>query len=80
MLTRRAFGVLAGAGVVSAAVASWADAMPAARRCSVMVWTLKGSFEERLETAAQAGYGRVELVDEFRKWTEGGTGCGCWPG
>ena len=39
---------------------------------SVMMWTLRdhGSFEENLERVAQAGYHHVELVNEFKKWTE----------
>lgn len=39
---------------------------------SVMMWTLKdrGSFEENLERVAQAGYHHVELVNEFKKWSE----------
>ena len=35
-----------------------------------MLWTLKGSFAERLGMAASAGFHRVELVEEFRQWTE----------
>jgi len=39
---------------------------------SVMMWTLnkRGSFEENLERVAQAGYGHVELVGEFARWSE----------
>jgi len=39
---------------------------------SVMIWALKsrGSFEENLERVAQAGYRHVELVGEFKKWSE----------
>ena len=41
-------------------------------RTSVMLWTLNklGSFEQRLDMVAQAGYQNVELVDEFRNWSE----------
>jgi hydroxypyruvate isomerase len=44
----------------------------AASRFSVMIWTLRnlGSFEENLERVAQAGYRHVELVAEFKKWSE----------
>lgn len=37
-----------------------------------MLWTLSklGSFEERLRIVAGAGYRHVELVDEFRGWTD----------
>ena len=39
---------------------------------SVMLWTLKdrGSLEANLETVAQAGFGHVELVDEFKGWSD----------
>jgi hydroxypyruvate isomerase len=36
---------------------------------SVMLWTLKGSFEERVEIAARAGMQSVELVAEHANWT-----------
>jgi len=37
---------------------------------SVMLWTLQGSFEEKLETAARAGIQSVELIDEYAAWTD----------
>ncbi len=37
---------------------------------SVMLWTLKGPFEQRLETAAKGGARSVELVDEHLKWSD----------
>ena len=37
---------------------------------SVMLWTLKGSFEEKLETAARAGLQSVELVSEHAGWSD----------
>ena len=36
---------------------------------SVMLWTLKGTFEERMEAAARAGLQSVELVGEHYDWT-----------
>ncbi len=36
---------------------------------SVMLWTLRGTFEEKLEIAARAGLQSVELVDEYAAWT-----------
>jgi hydroxypyruvate isomerase len=36
---------------------------------SVMLWTLKGSFEEKLEIAARAGLQSVELIGEYTDWT-----------
>jgi hydroxypyruvate isomerase len=40
----------------------------AAITSSVMLWTLKGSFEEKLEIAARAGIQSVELVGEHAEW------------
>jgi len=37
---------------------------------SVMLWTLEGSFEEKLETTARAGIQSVELIDEYAAWTD----------
>ena len=39
---------------------------------SVMLWTVFRDlpFEQRLEKISEAGYHAVELVDEFRNWTE----------
>lgn len=37
---------------------------------SVMLWTLKGSFEEKLEAAARAGIQSVELVGEYTVWPD----------
>jgi hydroxypyruvate isomerase len=37
---------------------------------SVMLWTLKGSFEEKVECAARAGLQSVELVSECAGWTD----------
>jgi len=38
---------------------------------SVMMWALnsRGAFEENLERVAQAGFGHVELVGEYKKWS-----------
>ncbi|MDR3751081.1 MAG: TIM barrel protein [Terracidiphilus sp.] len=39
---------------------------------SVMLWTVFNGlpFEERLAKVAEAGYSNVQLVDEYRKWTD----------
>jgi len=37
---------------------------------SVMLWTLKGSFDEKLATAADAGIQSVELVNEHEDWSD----------
>lgn len=41
-------------------------------KLSVMLWTLHKelSFDRRLEKVAEAGYGALELVDEFKAWSE----------
>lgn len=36
---------------------------------SVMAWTLRGTFQERLEIAAKSGVQSVELVGEYAAWT-----------
>ena len=41
---------------------------------SVMLWTLKGSFEEKLETAARAGLQSVELIGEYASWSDADIG------
>ena len=37
---------------------------------SVMLWTLKGSFEEKVQIAARAGLQSVELVAEHINWSD----------
>src|SRR6516225_91139 len=37
---------------------------------SVMLWTLKGTVEQKLEIASQAGLQSVELVSEHIAWTD----------
>jgi len=37
---------------------------------SVMLWTLKGAFDEKLATAADAGIQSVELVNEHEDWSD----------
>src|SRR5881398_328920 len=39
---------------------------------SVMLWTVfqRLPFEQRLENVAEAGYKNVELVGEYKKWSE----------
>jgi hydroxypyruvate isomerase len=53
--------------------AALAQAQPASKpkiTSSVMLWTLKGTFEERVEAAARAGLQSVELVGEYAAWTD----------
>ena len=44
----------------------------AASQFSVMMWALnkQGTFEQNLERVAQAGYRHVQLVDEFKHWSD----------
>ena len=35
-----------------------------------MLWTLKGSFEEKLEAAARSGFESVQIVGEYASWTD----------
>jgi len=37
---------------------------------SVMLWTLKGTIDEKLETAARAGIQSVELIGEYAQWPD----------
>ena len=81
MLSRRSFSrraCLALAGLplnplrLIAQIPSDAKKAAAANRFSVMLWTLNAgrSFEQRLEVVRKAGYHHVELVDEFRRWSD----------
>src|SRR5580698_9122431 len=79
MLNRRVFGRLGAAALFAGAGSSGGlmgevarDSGEADSIFSVMIWALKtrGSFEENLERVAQAGYRHVELVGEFKKWSE----------
>lgn len=67
MIERRAF--LAALGPV-AALAQMAPPKQAAITSSVMLWTLRGSFEQKLETAARVGLQSVELVGEHSGWSD----------
>src|SRR3984885_5451186 len=81
MLTRRTLvgmtaASLAGRALAPLAAQTVADSGqptgPASVQFSVMIWTLNkfGTFEENLERVAQAGYHHVELVGEFKKWSD----------
>jgi hydroxypyruvate isomerase len=65
-MERRAF--LKATGAV--ALAQTMKAQSSAITSSVMIWTLKGPFEKRLEVASQAGVESVELVSEHIDWTD----------
>jgi hydroxypyruvate isomerase len=65
-MERRAF--LKSTGAVALAQAM--QAQTTVITSSVMIWTLKGPFEKRLEVASQAGVESVELVSEHIDWTD----------
>jgi hydroxypyruvate isomerase len=49
-----------------------ASQVPPSVQFSEMIWTLKklGTFDENLDRLAQAGYHHVQLVGEFKTWSE----------
>jgi len=73
MLSRRTFTSLAASTL--AAHALHAAPPSAAPQLSVMMWTLKdrGTFDENLDRVALAGYHHIELVDEWKHWSEAET-------
>jgi len=79
MLTRRTFVSMTAASLAARALAPGnlvgqvvGDSAQEGPQFSVMIWTLNklGTFDENLERVAQAGYHHVELVGEFKKWSE----------
>jgi len=61
------------AGIAAATAASTPVDVSAQRTSittSVMLWTLKGPFEQRMETAAKGGVQSVELVSEHVAWND----------
>jgi hydroxypyruvate isomerase len=71
-LTTGAAGVLIAQNAVSQTGPT--PALPAPKTAkvtsSVMVWTLKGSFEEKLALVAKVGAQSVELVNEHLAWSD----------
>ena len=74
MFTRRTFVSMTAASLAARALAAQGPtaAVPASPQFSIMMWTLNklGTFEENLDRVALAGYHHVELVGEFKKWSE----------
>lgn len=64
-MQRRAFVTTA-----AAAAAQVPEPKKARNTSSVMLWTLKGTFEEKVATAAKAGIQSIELVGEHNDWTD----------
>jgi hydroxypyruvate isomerase len=69
-VNRRRFLQAGAAGLAASAAAQTPPPRKAKITSSVMLWTLKGSFEERVEAAAKAGLQSVELVSEHINWTD----------
>ncbi len=79
-MNRRTFTQVLTAAALGAAVppfpapAQTAASSPIAPqfKLSVMLWTVFGDlpFEQRLAKVAEAGYNQVELVNEYRDWTD----------
>jgi hydroxypyruvate isomerase len=63
---------LAGLPLRSESALAKGEVAGVAFKISVMLWTVfqKLAFEERLEKAAEAGYHAVELVGEYKNWSE----------
>jgi hydroxypyruvate isomerase len=78
MMNRREFSRTAAQAAIAAAVLPAANQLTSAAtkdeqngpKLSVMLWTVFRDlpFEQRLERVAEAGYGAVELVNEFGQW------------
>jgi hydroxypyruvate isomerase len=70
-MQRREFVKTSAAGVAASALAAQESTPSKAKiTSSVMLWTLKGSFDEKLDAAAKAGLQSVELVGEHIEWTD----------
>jgi hypothetical protein len=63
-------GFLKSTGVAALSQAMQAQTPRSLVTSSVMLWTLEGPFEKRLEVASQAGVESVELFSEHIDWTD----------
>jgi hydroxypyruvate isomerase len=74
MLTRRTFVSMTAASLAGHALAAQEPGAPSLSsvQFSFMIWTLNklGTFEENLDRLAHAGYHHVQLVGEFKKWSD----------
>jgi hydroxypyruvate isomerase len=74
MLSRRTFVGMTAASLAAHALPAQelSSQVPASVQFSQMIWTLKklGTFDENLDRLAQAGYHHVQLVGEFKTWSE----------
>ena len=77
-MNRRSFSKQLGAAALATAALSESRAQETAGlgappyKFSVMLWTVfkKMPFEERLEKVVEAGYRNVELIGEYKKWSD----------
>lgn len=71
---KSAAGLAVSAGLAEAQQQPAASPMPPPKKAritsSVMLWTLKGTFDQKLDTAADAGIQSVELVTEYTDWSD----------
>lgn len=75
--TRRVF-LKTGAAAMTLAQAGFSQGPPSPTKkakitSSVMLWTLSGSFTDKLETAGKAGIQSAELVTEYVQWSDAET-------
>lgn len=67
-MTRRDLFVAGGGASLAQAARQAPEKAPITS--SLMLWTVKGSFEEKLEIAAKAGIQSVQLVGEHTAWSD----------
>jgi hydroxypyruvate isomerase len=74
MFSRRSFVGMTAASLAAHALPAQelASQVPPSVQFSQMIWTLKklGTFDENLDRLALAGYHHVQLVGEFKTWSE----------
>jgi hydroxypyruvate isomerase len=71
-MDRRTFLAASGAALAGRTASGQTAAAPKKAKItsSVMLWTLKGTFDEKMETAARSGIQSVELVGEHVNWSD----------
>jgi hydroxypyruvate isomerase len=68
---QNALGAAVGLGAMGM-MPAWAQSPGAPFKFSVMLWTLNklGPFDQTIEIVSKAGYTGIELVGEWRKWSD----------
>ena len=71
-MDRRTFLAASGAALAGRTASGQTTAPPKKAKItsSVMLWTLKGTFDEKMEAAARSGVQSVELVGEHVNWSD----------